>query len=257
MKKKIKILTLILINSFISIMAQQVYEPVIIANDAFPYKNTIISASEQNDKELLGRAFMARGEYYESHQKKREAMREYKRAFQHDSQLYVIANERIANIKKAMESRLHPSVTFITYTGVTNADNTNTASNGAENVQPQLIGSGGNTGLYNNMPVIGTNTQVVGTNPANNNGRVCPVCQGQKICISFAGSVAQQNKMYCHGKKVCQNCLGKGVVPAGYGQSGTVPCTYCNSRRNNVGDGWCGKCHGTGLCYRCNGKGYL
>ena len=89
-----------------------------------------------------------------------------------------------------------------------------------------------------------------------NTGTVCPICRGQKICTN-PGS-PYNYKEYCQGSRRCANCSGSGHVPAGFGQSGYVPCSYCNRRvNNNYGDGICGRCHGTGLCHRCGGRGYL
>ncbi len=86
-------------------------------------------------------------------------------------------------------------------------------------------------------------------------GNVCPICHGAKTCTN--PSSPRNYKEYCQGSRRCGNCSGSGHVPAGYGQSGYVPCSYCNRRvNNNYSDGVCGKCHGTGLCHLCGGTGY-
>ena len=94
------------------------------------------------------------------------------------------------------------------------------------------------------------------TGSATTGRTVCPICRGAKICTN-PGS-PYNYKEYCQGSRRCANCGGSGHVAAGYGQSGYVPCSYCNRRvNNNYSDGICGRCHGTGLCHRCGGKGYL
>lgn len=86
-------------------------------------------------------------------------------------------------------------------------------------------------------------------------GNVCVICGGSGNCTNPRS--ANNYKEYCQGRRTCANCGGTGHVLAGFGQSGYVPCSYCNRRVNaNYGDGICGRCHGTGRCHHCNGTGY-
>ena len=105
-------------------------------------------------------------------------------------------------------------------------------------------------GVYT-APQGGNNNNYGGSS----SGNVCVICGGSGNCTNPRS--ANNYKEYCQGRRTCANCGGTGHVLAGFGQSGYVPCSYCNRRVNaNYGDGICGKCHGTGRCHHCNGTGY-
>lgn len=261
-----------------TIMAQQNDDyDHIIALDQFPYETVITAANKEGDKILLGKAYMARGEYYEIQNMKREAIREYKKALELDGKTFTYAQIRINKIKGGMNHEIsemqkkeqqaleeqrrawqleqeqktpeeRAAELAEALQTISNAFSSSKGGNSRSNNQNLNTDNGGGASYgndNNNSDVSQNNT---------NNKRLCPICRGRKICISF--SYAVRSVEYCHGKKRCQVCGGSGLVKQTFGLPGMNPCSYCNSRTKVKGDGLCGKCHGTGLCHNCNGEGY-
>ena len=74
----------------------------LLENDSFPYEKTIKLAAERNDSTLLGIALIARGEYYEEQNKRREAIREYNKAYTLNHETFEFALLRAEKIKQEM-----------------------------------------------------------------------------------------------------------------------------------------------------------
>ena len=254
------ILTILLLFYVLGTNAQQNNEQIII-DDTFPYENTMNYANEHNDKVLMGAAYIARGEYYELHNKRREAIREYKKAYSQDQIKYNFANDRVKRIKSDMEADHRRALSQI-YDESEKRGNVFRAIVTAGVAAAEIIAEQSNTSSNTNYSSTSSSSTSSSSTSSINNSTIkrqtCPKCRGQKICIGFVGLDSQLSKMYCRGKIACQACGGRGEVRATYGQTGWVPCVYCNSRsKNNIGDGICGSCHGTGVCSKCNGQGYL
>ena len=251
---------------------------MIISNDQFPYEVSIQKANEMGDKILLGKAYVARGEYYEARNLKRESIKEYNKAYSINSTVFLYAHEKIQAIKNGMNKRISETqvrerelaikrfeererrmqnAAAISNLGNAIQSMANSKNTSKSNSQHQTTTNNArNTSSYSSSSYNSNSSSSSTYNNANKQ-RKCNICGGSGNCYSTIGAVTEIYKQYCRGDGKCHACGGTGRLSAMY-TSGYIRCTYCDKARNqNYGNGICGKCHGTGKCHRCNGKGYL
>lgn len=270
--------TLLFLNCNIQAQVSDNYANI-IATDQFPYERTIQQANNDGDKILLGEAYIARGEYYERQNKRREAIREYKKAYGLDNSFFLYANNRINQIKNRMNSQRDSVQGVINQETANRAENfqlfmssvdavgqiqqavsQKTASSRSSNQTTYSSNSTrtSNSSYSNSYSTSNNNSSYSTTNQKTEKAkRKCPICDGGGKCYTTHGVVSEIYKQYCRGDGKCHACGGEGRLSSGFG-NGYIQCTYCDGTLNKyLGNGVCGKCHGTGKCHRCNGKGYL
>ena len=248
---KLLIITFFLLLS-IHISAQENDLEKKLGHDTFPYLTTLKNAVANRDTVLIGAVMLLRGKHYEAQKMRREAIREYNKAYQLDSTRFKIASVYAKNVKLGMDAE-HSTVlsqieeessrrTAVTRSVVVTTAAVAQAYNESKN-QTSEAGSSSSGGFTTSN----TNNNTTSSSPIIDNGQVCPICKGRGKC---SGS---DNK-YCLGSKKCQYCGGNGYY---FSYGNKVMCSNCNTPGNNIknirGDGVCSYCHGTGVCHKCGG----
>lgn len=75
-----------------------------LGHDTFPYLTMLKNAVENRDTVLIGAVILLRGKHYEAQKMRREAIREYNKAYQLDSTRFKIASVYAKNIKLGMDA---------------------------------------------------------------------------------------------------------------------------------------------------------
>ena len=240
-----------------------------IEKDHFPYEESLAIANRNKDKVLAGTVFLARGLYYEDQGKRREAIKEYGKAYDVDTVMFLSAKERIDSIRNSMNDEHKQLLTNIEVEeaksgailgavlfGMVAAVEVAAAYQNADNVNTGTVAPINTTSYQSNSTaqVYNPTENTINSAPTAKNKTVCPVCGGKKICTTVHSTYYKE---YCQGSTKCSNCNGSGLMNYIFG-AGEIKCSYCDeSLTPNKGNGVCHKCHGTGECSRCNGKGYI
>ena len=240
-----------------------------IEKDQFPYEESLAIANRNKDKVLAGTVFLARGLYYEDQGKRREAIKEYGKAYDVDAVMFSSAKQRIDSIRNNMNDEHKQLLTNIekeeaksgailgaVLVGMVAAAEVAAAYQNADNVNTSTVASNNTTSYqYNSTAQVYNPTEnTINSASTAKNRTVCPVCGGKKICTTVHSTYYKE---YCQGSTKCSNCNGSGRMSGMFGL-GDIRCTYCDeSLTTELGNGKCHKCHGTGKCSRCNGDGYI
>lgn len=278
---KVKLfLVLFLILLCSKVTAQNNYLEENIGNDSFPYQVTLRKAVANKDTLLIGNVLILRGLYYEKKKMRREAVREYNKAYQLDRVRFKNALDYANNVKAGMNAdhatalseieaendRRRGNAFAVVKTAAVVAEAANEANkqsndNNYSNATTTSVtphtssrstSSSGDYTTYDNSSASTANSNTSYRSSSSTHKRTqtnssspayiaCSKCNGK-------GRV-QCSKCNGTGRVKCVGCGGRGYASLAYKDR---DCIYCN-RKGTVR---CTKCSdGKIICYTCNGRG--